>query len=165
MEQLQKIKFLEINLARQLGWIESADSKANFIFMLDVAMLGLLATVSPLSTCTWTLASGLLASLSASLRILSLLFLSIASFPITQGPSDSLIFFGEIVKRDIDQFISEIELTTLDKYTIDLAEQCYRNAEIANRKFEWIQRALLFLYLSVLPWGIAIYFLYNIDSK
>lgn len=165
MNQEEKIKHLEDNLARQLGWIETADSKATFIFMLNVAMLGLLASVSPLSICYWIFTSALFASLSAALSLMSLLFLSIASFPITQGPSDSLIFFGEIVKRDIDQFKSEIDLTTFEKYTVDLAEQCYRNAQIANRKYEWIQRALLCLYLSVIPWGLAIYSLYNIGSK
>lgn len=165
MEQLERIKVLENNFARQLGWIVTADSKATFIFMLNVAMLGLLATVSPKNACSWTLASGIFASFSAAFGFASLLFLSIASFPRTQGPRGSLVFFGGIVQRDIDQFKAEIASTTLDEYADDLSGQCYRNAVIANRKFVWIQRALLCLYLSVLPWGLAIYFLYNIGSK
>jgi hypothetical protein len=50
---------------------------------------------------------------------------------------------------------------TIDAYLEDLTVQCHRNAEIATRKFVWIQRALLCLYLSVVPWALALWLLYK----
>jgi hypothetical protein len=81
------ISFLESNMARQLGWISAADSKASLVFAIDIAMLGLLAAVSPTTGTEWTLAPAIFAAFTATFGLATLLFLSLVSFPRTKGPN------------------------------------------------------------------------------
>ena len=155
-----RISFLEKNLARQLAWIAAADSKTPFVLAINTAMLGLLAAVSPKSIKDWTTAPAIFASLAAALGLAGLIFLSLASFPRTKGPKGSLVFFGEIAKRDPGQFHAAACDLSVEAYVDDLCAQCHRNATIASSKFAWVQRSLLALYLSIVPWCLAVYLLY-----
>jgi len=161
MEHRDLIPLLESNLARQLHWIASADTKAGFAFALTTAMLGLLAAIAPARASAWTMGPAVFTSFAVALGATALVFLSFASFPRTEGPKGSLIYCVGISQRSADQFRDAINALTLDAYTADLAAQCHRNAEIANRKFTWIQRAMLCLYISVLPWALALWLLYS----
>lgn len=161
MGDIEHVTFLEGNLARQLGWIAAADSKASFVFTLDTAMLGLLAAVAPRTGGAWGLTPAICAAFAVALGLAALLFLCFTSFPRTKGPKNSLIYFGGIAQRNAAQFQDAVSQLSLESYMVDLAAQCHRNAEIASRKFIWVRRALISLYLSVLPWGIAIFLLYN----
>lgn len=161
MTDFNKISFLEGNLSRQLDWISAADSRGSFIFAFDTAMLGVLAAVAPKTGSVWVVAPAIVASFSALFGLASLLFLCFSSFPRMDGPRNSLIFFGGITERDSKQFVKAVSELSSESYVADLSAQCYRNAEIANRKFIWIKRALIALYLSVVPWVVAIILLYN----
>jgi len=152
---------LEANLGRQLYWIGSADSKAVFGFALNTAMLGFLAAVAPKSATNWTIAPAVFASFAAALGLVSLLFLSFAAFPRTKGPKGSLIYCDGVSQRSADQFKQAILSLATEAYVEDLASQCHRNAEIASKKFAWVQRALLCLYISVPPWALALWLLYS----
>jgi len=72
-----------------------------------------------------------------------------------------MLFFGGIAKRDLGQFTEAACQISAEAYADDLCMQCHRNAEIADRKFTWVQRAFVALYLSVIPWCLAVYLLYN----
>lgn len=161
MDHREQILFLETNLGRQLLWIAAADTKAAFAFTVNTAMLGVLAAVAPKSAATWTIAPAIFASFAVALGLASLIFLSFASFPRTQGPKGSLIFCGGIAQRNLEQFKQAVTSLTAGAYIDDLVAQCHRNAEIAICKFSWIQRALLCLYLSVTPWALALFLLYS----
>lgn len=161
MNDNERIGFLEGSLARQLSWIGAADSKTAFVFAVNTVMLGLLAAVSPKAVSGWTLAPAIFAAFAAALSLASLLFLSLASFPRTKGPKSSLLFFGGIAQRDARQFTEAACQISAEAYVDDLCMQCHRNAEIADRKFTWVQRAFDALYLSVVPWCLAVYLLYN----
>ncbi len=161
MDISEKISLLESNLARQLSWISAAESKGSFIFAVDTALLGVLAAIAPSTSASWNIAPAIFASFTLLFAGTSLLFLSFASFPRTTGPKGSVIYFGGIVQRDTSQYGSAISELTNESYCTDLVAQCHRNAEIANQKFIWIQRALVCLYLSTSPWVAAIYLLYN----
>lgn len=161
MSDIDQVDFLEANLARQLGWIAAADSKVSFVFAIDTAMLGVLAAVSPTTGSAWGVAPAICAAFAVALGLATLLFLCFASFPRTKGPKSSLVYCGGIAQRDANQFRDAVARLSLESYATDLAAQCHRNAEIASRKFIWVQRALVSLYLSVLPWGVAILLLYN----
>lgn len=156
--------FLEINLSRQITWIGVADSKISFVFAVNTAMLGVLAAVSPRATGDWTIAPAIFAAFACAFGLSSLIFLSLASFPRTKGPKNSLIYFGGITQRDLDQFRQAASQMSSESYIDDLCAQCHRNAEIAERKFVWVQRALVALYLSVAPWCLAVFLLYNAGS-
>lgn len=161
MTNKDRIWFLEASLTRQLGWIAAADSKASLAFAIDTAMLGLLAAVAPKTASAWTVAPAILASFAVLFGLATLLFLSIASFPRTQGPKGSVIYFGGIAQRDVAQFETAVETLSEEGYIADLSGQVHRNAEIATRKFAWVQRALMSLYISVVPWGVALLLVYN----
>lgn len=158
----ERTSFLEKSLARQLAWISAADSKISFVFAIDTAMLGILVAVSPVSISSWAVAPAVFSAFAAVFGLASLIFLSVASFPRTKGPKSSLIFFGGIAQRDADQFKKATCEMSSESHLDDLCSQCHRNAEIASRKFAWVQRASIALYLSVVPWFFAIYLLYKV---
>jgi hypothetical protein len=161
VEESERISFLEANLSRQLIWISAADSKASFVFAITTAMLGVLAAIAPKTVGGWTTAAAIFASFAVVLAGATLLFLSIASFPRTKGPKGSLIYCGGISQKDVVQFSEAVCELSPQSYLDDLCSQCHRNAEIADRKFAWVQRALIALYLSVIPWALALYLLYS----
>jgi len=161
MSEFNRVSILEDNLTRQLGWIVVADSKASFVFAIDTAMLGVLAAVSTRIGSAWAVVPAVFTAFALAFGLATLLLLCFASFPRTKGPKNSLIYFGGIASRDTDQFRDAISQMSLESYTTDLVAQCHRNAEIASLKFTWVHRAIIALYLSVLPWLVAILLLYN----
>ncbi len=162
MSKLDKIDFLESNLSRQLGWITAADSKGSFVFAFNTAMLGAIAVVSPNLWNEWSTTTAIILLLAIVFELASLSFLCFAAFPRTDGPKNSLIYFGEIAKLDSEKFSKSISTLNLESYRNDLISQCHRNAEIANHKFSWVRLALISLYLSVIPWVITIILLHKI---
>lgn len=164
MEDRENVRFLESNLARQLAWINAADSKISFVFAIDTAMLGLLAAISPAKVGDWTVVPAVLAAVAAVLVLISLILLSLASFPRTKGPKSSVVYFGSISQMDVDQFKESVFEMSIESYVDDLCAQCHRNAKISQRKYSWVQRASVALYLSVVPWSLSIYMLYMIGD-
>ena len=161
MEQKERINILEKNLSRQLDWISKADSKVPFIFALNTAMLGVVAALLPNTAFGWDIAAGYFIFFTLFLCFISLLLLALSSFPRTDGPIGSLIYFGGIIAKEIEPFTNAVESLTTSEYMEDLIKQAYRNAQIANKKYFWIQRSLFCLFLSVLPWLMAVYLLYS----
>lgn len=161
MDQAELVRVLEISLSRQLTWIGAADSRVAFIFALNTAMLGVLAAVAPTTVAEWTILSAVVTAFSTVFAGCSLLALSFACFPRTAGPKNSLVYFGGIAQRDTKQFHDAIVGLTVDEYVADLSAQVHRNAEIAFKKFYWVQRALICLYAVVIPWSLAFYLLYS----
>jgi hypothetical protein len=147
------------NLARQLQFIGSADSRAGLVLALDTAMLGVLAALSP-DAAKWDVAGAIFSAIAVVGLLLSLLFLSFASFPRTKGPRGSVLYFEGIVGRDANTYLQELRTLTSDAYVCDLARQCHRNAEIARAKYVWLRGSLISLYAGVVPWALAVFLLY-----
>lgn len=165
MNDKETIAFLEANFSRQLAWIAAAESKIAFAFTLDTAMLGTIAALAPKTATGWTTAQVVFAATASTLGLASVLCLFFASFPRTTGPAGSLLYFGGIAARDLQQFKDEVKALDEAGYVDDLATQCHRNGEIVAKKFLWVQRALIALYLALVPWGVAIYLLYQAGSS
>ena len=164
METTERIRFLEANLGRQLSWISAADSRSTLAFALNTGMLGVLAAVSPKQATAWCVAPAIFASFAVALALASLICLTFASFPRVAGPRGSLVFFEGIAQRTAAQFKEAVTTLSDESYIDDLVNQCHRNAEIASRKFSWVQRAFICLYLAVPTWGVAVFLLYNIEG-
>ncbi len=160
MDSDQKIAFLETTLERLLSWIEAADSKVGLVLAIDTAMLGVLAALAP-SPSGWTVESVILAAVALVLLLISLLTSSVASFPRTEGPPESMIYFKGITEREAHQYERAVSDLTTEQYIQDLMGQCHRNGQIAGAKFAWVRRSMIALYLSVLPWALAVYLLYQ----
>jgi hypothetical protein len=161
MESNERIAVLEANLARQLEWISWSDTKSAFIFSLAAAMIGLLAAVSPTDVSLLSTSQAISASFTVAGAAAAFIFLSLATFPRTDGPKGSLVYCGGIAHREIAQFGDEILAVSGESYARDLAAQCHRNAVIACEKFKWVQRAMIALYLAVGPWAVAVWLLYS----
>ena len=158
--QLDIIELLETELARLLEWVRAAESRLAFILPLSTVMLGALAVLAPRIS-SWSVYSAIVSSFAVFFLVFSIIFAAIASFPRTIGPKGSLIYFGGIVALDLEQFSSAIDSLTRDKYESDLIKQCHRNAQIAQRKYTWVQRSMACLFISSAPWAISLFLLYS----
>ena len=138
-----------------------ADSRLNLVLPLSMAMLGTLAALSPVPT-KWDYLVIISTSLAVFFLVLSIAFAVFASFPRTSGPEDSLIFFGGIASRNLSQYESAVNGMSTDEYLEDLIRQSHRNAQIADRKYIWVQRSMTCLFISFLPWVIALFSLYRV---
>lgn len=146
-------------LARNIAWIASADSKAAAVFGFDAAMLGVLAALTP-SAERWTVPTALAAGFSALTLIASLACLGMSTFPRLTGPKGSIIFFGTACALRPKEFSDRVKKGITDELVDDVAEQAYRNAEIATGKFQCLKYAQILLFVSVIPWLLAVYLLY-----
>ena len=155
-----RIAWAEAELARLLEWVRAAESRLALVLPLSTAMLGALAVFAPAAS-KWTVASGVTASFAATLLVLSIIFAACASFPRTTGPKGSLIYFGGITVRDLKHYENAVKTMTAESYMEDLIRQCHRNAQIAERKYAWVQRSMACLLLAALPWFCALFTLYS----
>lgn len=158
--QLDIIDVLESELTRLLEWVRAAESRLAFVLPLSTAMLGALAVFVP-SNFVWSVFLAIVSFVAALFLVLSIIFAAIASFPRTTGPEGSLIYFGGIDDLGLERFSSAIASLTRDEYVNDLITQCHRNAQIAQRKYVWVQRAMACLFISSSPWLISLFFLYT----
>ncbi len=160
MEFAEIRQILQSSLARHLAWIAAADAKTGFVFAVCTAMLGLLAAAAP-AYGKWTALGVILSSVAVSLIFASLAALLSAVFPRTSGPRFSLIFFGGVAARSIDEFRSEIRALDDEGYLEDLIQQCHINAQIAAAKYKWVRIATALLYVAVPVWLSAAYVLFR----
>jgi hypothetical protein len=158
MDIQRRVTILESTLERQLAWIVAADAKTAFIFAVATAMLGLLASAAP-AYGKWTPLGVTCAATAAALLLASLASVVAAVFPRTTGPKLSVIFFGAISSRAVDQYRTEIQGLTEEAYEEDLIQQCHINAVIAGVKFRWVKYGSVLLFIGVIPWLSAAYVL------
>jgi hypothetical protein len=160
MTEDQLTKTLEANLARLLQWIAAAEARTSVVLGIDTAMLGTLALFAPTPK-AWSTAGAAFASLAVGALGLSLAFLAAASFPRTQGPARSLLFFNGIAELGSDEYILKTRSLTSGQYLEDLSRQCHRNAQIAAIKFKWIKLSQMALFFGIIPWTVALFLLYQ----
>lgn len=156
MSTQENISAAEKNLERILSWISRLDNRFAVLLGIGSAMLGVFASIAP-PFATWTCLTIWVALLFMILLIISFVFLYMANFPQTKGPSDSLLFFGSIAGYSLDDYRKKFITQGADAYLNDLLHQCHRNSEIVNQKFKRIKWAYRFLLTAILPWAITIY--------
>jgi hypothetical protein len=146
-------------LGLQLEWIRAVDVKTPIVMAIATAGLGALFALLPKPTefTSWSLAWLVVGS---GCLFLSVYLCGRATFPRTSGP-ESMIFFGGICKLTAAQYAERCTAREDDTYLADLMSQCYRNAEIARDKYKETRRAMIWLYAGIVPWLIAVYFLYK----
>ena len=160
MDVSRRIDLLETTLARQLGWIAAADTKTAFIFAVATAMFGFLASAAP-GYGKWSALGVTLATISSVILLASLACVVLAVFPRTKGPKLSVIFFGGIANRDVDDFRSDMQSLSDEAYEEDLIQQCHINAWIASTKYRWVKVASILLAGGTVPWILAAYALFR----
>lgn len=153
-------ELIEKTLSRLLEWIRAADAKIAPILAIDTSMLGVFAAFAA-TVSDWTTGCTLLAALAVVPLLLSLLFLSLAAFPRTEGPKGSVLYFEGIKSMEVDTYQSELLNLSEDTYLADLANQCHRNAEIASVKFKFVRISMVCLFIAIIPWLVVVYTLYQ----
>ena len=157
---MEKIDYLEKELSRLLSWIQAADSRLSLVLPLSTAMLGTLAVLAP-QFANWSIISAILTSFAVLFLLLSLIFSAYALFPRTTGQKESLIYFSGITSRELAQYFISVNDCDTEKYKDDLINQCHINAQIAEKKFKWVQRSMVCLFISAIPWSLSIFILYS----
>lgn len=160
MTEDERIKMLETTLARLLQWIAAAESRIALVLSLDTAMLGATALFAP-SPKVWTTITAVAGALALVALVLSFISLALATFPRTDGPKQSLVYFGGISERDGPQFLNDTQALTKQNYIEDLASQCHRNGVIASKKFAYVRRAQIALFCEVAPWVATLFLIYQ----
>jgi hypothetical protein len=145
-------------LERNLAWIAAADIKAGVVISLNLAMLGGLAAAYSSATSKGPPAYWI-SALTLAISALSLLCTKFAVIPRLEGPPLSLIFFEPISNMQRVDYVARIASTSDDELLEDCGKQIHRNAEIACIKHRWVRRAIGFLFLSAMPWSVAIFLL------
>lgn len=156
---MNKTELLKEILNRQLNWIAAADSRISLILPLSTVMLSVLAALSP-DASSWSIFPAIVSAISAILLFGSIICAAIGSFPRTSGPKGSVVYFGGIVSRDNKQYLEAINDLSDEALCADLANQCHRNAQIAEHKFSWVKKGMIALFAAIIPWVLSVYSLY-----
>lgn len=151
MKNEERQAVLEQILSRQLDWIAAAEARINLLLTVETAMVAALFTAH-LSNPDYVGIARCLSWLAQGLLTAGLVFLGLACFPRTNGPSNSMIFFGSIAKRSLKEYSDTMAQVSSADYFSDLAAQAHRNAEIATVKFRWVRFSIVALLASVPIW-------------
>lgn len=158
---MNKADYLEKELFRLIEWIKAADARISLILPLATAMLGALAALAP-EFDNWTVFGGINFAFASFFLLLSVMFVAFASFPRTNGPKDSLIFFSGINGKSLEGYKDAVNNLSEEGYIEDLVNQCHVNAKIAEAKFHWVKISIFFLLLSSIPWVLSIFSFYGV---
>lgn len=142
---------------RHLAWIAAAEVKVGVIVAINTALLGGLVAAFAASDNTahvaWTYFFTLTA---AGAAVIGLFCAAMAVLPRTNGPKDSLLFFGPIATQDSANYGDRFLRATDEQLLADWTNQIHRNAEIARDKYAWVRRSTCWSFLAAIPWIAAI---------
>lgn len=162
-ELKDQIDLAERILARNLAWVAAADSKVQAVFGIDAAMLGILATLTPLPQ-QWSVACGCTAVVAGLLLLASVACLGLATFPRLEGPNDSIVYFGTASNIGSKNFIERVQTGFTMAFALDVATQAHRNAQIASVKYRFVKGALVLVFCALPPWLLSVWLLYSARS-
>ena len=143
-------------LERNLAWITAADAKVAIIVTINVAMLGGLACTfgwSDAHRTSWAYVACVAAVILSGSGVFCA---AMAMFPRTDGPKQSLLFSVPVAGMNLPDYQAALKDRSVEQLLDDWAGQVHRNAEIAKRKFEWVRVAMIWSFLGVPAWIVAI---------
>lgn len=150
---------------RHLAWIAAAEVKVGVIVAIDTALLGGLAAAFNASGGTTTSIWPYFFTITAAgITILGLFCAALVVLPRTNGPKNSLLFFGKIAALDAISYSNHFKAATDEQLLEDWTKQIHRNAQIALDKYKWVRRSMTLSFISVAPWIAAISLLVNIKD-
>lgn len=147
-------------LARLLDWVRAIDAKVPVLTAISCATVASIAAVAPAADkLTWC--TVVVIVIGVVPQFASILYCALATFPQTQGPTGSLIFFGGVAARSAEQYRKDVSALKPSAYLADLTAQCHRNAEIAALKYRRVRIATAWLFVGIVPWVASLYVLYK----
>lgn len=158
MSPSERARLLEENLDRQLAAIRASDAKITLLVPTTTAMAGILGAMFRGSGVEGLPALYLV--LSTVPVILTYFFMAMALIPrVSKSGGASILFFGDVSNRSLDQYRSDISGLTQDAYVEDLTGQCHVTSRIARSKYGHVRRAYLAFFTALPFWALAIYVL------
>lgn len=148
-ENIDKNQWL---LERQLNWISSGDVKIGAIVTLNLALLAGLAKYFS----DGPVLLDILYVITTISILVGLVFCKCGFRPRLGAPNQSNIFFGTIANNDLTRFSNEINTLEKEDFNKDLAEQIYRNAEIAKAKYANLSKATITLLITSILWTLTL---------
>ncbi|HZG18854.1 MAG TPA: Pycsar system effector family protein [Herbaspirillum sp.] len=152
----EKISTAQWVLERQINWIATADVKVGVLITLDVAMLGGLAAAFTQEDSYRSMWLYHWCGAAVIFLTLSIACAAFAVFPRLGAPKPSLLFFGSVNSRPMDEYVKLFKDATDDQILEDWSTQIYRNAQIASQKHHWVRWALKAAFAGALPWLVSI---------
>lgn len=153
----QRLKFAQWILERHLAWIAAAEVKTGVVVAIDTVMVGALATAfsaqQSIERAAWI---DLVAFVAGACLASALFCAAMALLPRVDGPKSSKIFFGRIAQNDALDYSQRFQTTLVAEHLVDCLAQIHRNAEIARDKYQWVRKSILWSFLAILPWTIAL---------
>lgn len=160
-----RVEAHEANLGRVNGWTVNADTKAAAVVAFNAGLAGTLASKSDAirqifhessPVLAWVIGATL--TLFAVMTLIAGLYAYHALFPRTKRRNDlaaSLLFFGSVAERSLEDFRSESVSLTPTKLEEQLIEQIHTNSTIAARKFSSVRHAIRFTFAAIVFWILA----------
>jgi hypothetical protein len=141
-----------------LSFFSRVDAKASALLAIDTGMLAILTSNAlPLTAASaMSVASYILAGITAAMLAGSLWFLYCVAFPSLDGGHQSLIYFREIARRTETNFIDAFTAQDEGLRVKDLLGQVWRNSCILTAKFDSLKRAFILMAIAIVPWGAAV---------
>lgn len=144
-------------LERNLAWIAAAEVKVGVIVAIDTAMLGGLGAAFSAADFKMRTYWAILFTLVAAILLAGgLITAAMTVLPRMKGPTKSLLFFGRIGEMAEPDYIKAFKVATVQQLFEDWSAQIHRNAHIACHKFKLVRQAMMWSFLSILPWFAAI---------
>ncbi|WP_157522411.1 Pycsar system effector family protein [Mitsuaria sp. 7] len=166
MNSKERLSTAQWVFERQLAWISAADAKVAVVVTIDLAMLGAIgALISSADWAAWKAAHNYwpiaLAVLATVPLGAALMYLAAAVLPKTDGPKDSLLFFGRIANLPRSDYVERLMKASDDDLLRDWGDQIHRNAEVACGKFSNVQSGMRASFIAIMFWVPAIIALLN----
>jgi hypothetical protein len=153
----QRIAIAQWIFERHLAWIAAAEVKVGVIVAIDTALLGGLAAAFGASECAArTMYTYFFTLVAAGAAILGLFCSAMAVLPRTNGPKNSLLFFGPIAAQDAASYGTRFKQATDEQLLEDCTDQIHRNAQIACDKYAWVRRSMILSFFAAFSWVFAI---------
>lgn len=143
----QNIEALEKGLERHLTWIRQADTKAQMLVAINLVLVGCVLGQMP-SRAEFSLTSAVVVVIGVILPTWSLFKCFVSMSPHVKGAADSIIFFGNVGRLDLDTYRQAVISRTQEDYIDDLIVQTHINAKIAAAKYNRIKAAAYVTFLS-----------------
>lgn len=164
-DESAKLETAKWILEKNFAWIASAEVKTAFLFTFATAMLGAIASlVGQVKAGGWSDELRAMCIITLGLLGWAIVCTAMVVFPRTKGPTTSMIFFGKIANKDLNDYIASFQHYDCKEALSDCLNQVHRNAQIACDKFSWIRRAMWAIFLAILPWLITLAMLMNVKD-
>lgn len=165
MTNSERLQVSQWILERNLHWIAAAEVKVAVIVALDTAMLGTLAAafsaLDPTERTAWAV---LLSTVSVCFLGAALFCARMCVLPRMEGPQSSFVFFRRIVEREASDYAEAFKKASDEQLLDDCLAQIHRNAQIACDKHQWVRAGMMWSFLALPVWVLALGALIDIFS-